>query len=180
MPALSRLSLISISSLALGWAVSAHAEKTEPAEGHLADLKACQEIKEDQTRLSCFDQAVSSMLQASQSGDVQVLEKADVEKTRRSLFGFSLPDLGIFGGGGADKDDKKRADLLETTISSVRYGRDEIFFTTPEGGTWRISHPPRRLRKINTGDAVVFKRAAMGSFFIRINGQIGVKGRRIK
>ena len=29
------------------------------------------------------------------------------------------------------------------------------------------------------GDAVVFKRAAMGSYFIRIDGQMGVKGKRI-
>jgi hypothetical protein len=30
------------------------------------------------------------------------------------------------------------------------------------------------------GDKVEFKKAALGSYFIRINGAIGVKGRRIR
>lgn len=150
---------------------------------YIDELKSCQQIASDAERLTCFDVAVSSMVTASEAGEVQIVDKQDVEATRRSLFGFSLPDIGIFGGGDEDDSDaaQEKRDLLETTITSVHYSKpNEIFFVTQEGATWRISDAPRRLRTVKAGQPVVFKRAAMGSFFIRINGQTGVKGRRIR
>ena len=43
-----------------------------------------------------------------------------------------------------------------------------------------MSNVPMRLRPPRVGDEVVFKKAALGSYFIRIAGQTGVKGRRIE
>lgn len=153
-----------------------------PDRNYIEELEACRLIESDDQRLACFDKAVGQMLAANKAGEVQVLEKADVEKTRRSLFGLSLPNLGIFGGGDDDsKETKAKRNLLETTITSVHYSKpDEIYFVTEEGATWRISNAPSRLRKVEVGQSVVFKKAAMGSFFIRVNGQTGVKGRRVR
>ena len=144
-------------------------------------LKTCQQIADNDARLACFDKAVGSIVTASDAGEVRVVDEQEVEKTRRSLFGFSLPDIGLFGGGDDSEEGKKQRNLLETTITSVHYAKqDEIFFVTEEGATWRISNAPSRLRKIEAGQPVVFKRASMGSFFIRVNGQLGVKGRRVR
>ena len=52
--------------------------------------------------------------------------------------------------------------------------------TIAEGSKWQMSNVPMRLRTPREGDAVVFKKAALGSYFIRIAGQNGVKGRRIE
>ena len=72
-------------------------------------------------------------------------------------------------------------DLLETTITRVApYGRSGYLITTEEGSVWQISNPPMRFNPPKSGQAVVFKRAALGSFFIRVNGQLGVKGVRIE
>lgn len=149
---------------------------------YLARLKACQSITDNTERLNCFDTAVGSIVSASDSGDVQVIDKEDLERTRRGLFGFSLPKLKIFGDGESDsKEAKEKRELLETTITSVHYSKpNEIYFVTAEGATWRMSNVPSRLRTVKVGQPVVLKRAAMGSFFIRINGQTGVKGRRIR
>jgi hypothetical protein len=173
-----------IATLALAFPAAAQ-ESAPPAPqepDYFEALKACQSIEEDAARLVCFDRAVGSIVTASNSGDVQIIDKQEVEKTRRSLFGFSLPKLGIFGNKDNQSDDEqKRNNLLETTITSVHYSKsDEIFFVTQEGATWRISNVPSRLRTVKVGQPVVFKKAAMGSFFIRINGQTGVKGRRIR
>ncbi|MEP2549961.1 MAG: hypothetical protein ABJH26_01585 [Marinomonas sp.] len=121
------------------------------------------------------------MVTANAAGEVQVVDKEDVEKTRRSLFGFALPKIALFGGDDDSKEGKKKRNLLETTITSVSYrSRKIIFFTTDEGATWRISNAPPRLRTVKAGQTVVLKRASMGSFFIRIDGQLGVKGVRVK
>lgn len=176
--------LTSVSSAA---ALSAQTPTENAADNpdHFEKLKSCQTVSDDSARLACFDEAVGSIVNASDAGEVQVLDQQDVEKTRRSLFGFSLPDLDIFNGGDkaeeSDEDKKKRQNLLETTITSVHYSKsDEVYFNTPEGATWRMSNIPDRLRKIEVGQTVVFKRASLGSFFIRINGQLGVKGRRVR
>ncbi|MEQ8827695.1 MAG: hypothetical protein RIC82_07960, partial [Parvibaculum sp.] len=102
----------------------------------------------------------------------------DVRRTRRQLFGLSVPDVGILAG---DEKDREATDTLTTRITSVRYRpRRRAEFTTAEGARWQIFKVPRRLADIEPGDEVEFKKASLGTYFIRINGQMGVKGKRIE
>ena len=153
------------------------AANASPDDGdYLEALRACQTITNNNERLACYDGAVGNIVTASDAGDVQVVDREDVRQTRRSLFGFSLPDLGIFGG-----DDEEEDELFETTIVSARYfGRNSVRFTTAEGAVWEINNIPRRLRTIREGNRVVFRPATFGYFFVRIEGQSGVKGRRVQ
>ncbi len=151
-----------------------------PAEAdtdYFEGLKACQVITDDAERLACFDAAVGTIVTASDEGEVQVVDREDVRQTRRSLFGFNLPDLNIFGSDGEEEEDE----LFTTTVERVRYlsGR-KARVTTAEGAVWEMKNIPRRLRRIEPGDTVEFKPAALGYFFLRINGQLGVKGRRVE
>jgi len=160
-------------------ALPAHAQDEIVSDGEYVEgLRACQAVIDDTERLACFDAAVGNIVTASDEGDVQVVDREDVRQTRRSLFGFNLPDLGIFG---SDGDDGDEDELFTTTIVSARYlsGR-KARFTTAEGAVWEMKNIPRRLRRIQEGDSVEFKPAALGYFFVRINGQMGVKGRRIE
>ena len=106
-----------------------------------------------------------------------MIDREDVREARRSLFGFALPSVGLFDDDGEDEEEE----LFSTTIERVRYlsGR-KAQFTTAEGAVWEMKNIPRRLREIEPGDTVVFKGASMGYFYIRIDGQMGVKGRRIQ
>lgn len=150
------------------------ASSTQP--DYVENLKACQTLTDDMARLACFDSAVGAILAANEAGDVQVIDKEDVRETRRSLFGFSLPNIGLFGGGDDEADTQ-----FETTIASVRYiGRNSARFTTEEGAVWELNNIPSRLRTIKAGDPVVFKKASLGYFFVRIAGQTGIKGRRVE
>ncbi len=158
--------------------VNAQETFAEPTEDYLEALKSCQSVTEDIARLQCFDAAVGNIVTATETGDVQVIDREDVRETRRSLFGFSLPDIGLFGGG---DDDEEEDELFQTTIESVRYiGRRGARFTTAEGAVWEMSNVPRRMRQIRPGDEVVFREASLGYFFVRIEGQTGVKGRRVQ
>jgi hypothetical protein len=148
-------------------------EKSDDAQ--LGQLRECQAIVDDAARLACYDREVAAVVAASDAGDIQVVDKEDIRETRRGLFGFSLPKTGIFGGGD-DKDDE----VMTSQITSVRQvGREGYRITIAEGSVWQINDPPRRFRP-KVGDDVELERAAMGSFWVRLNGQNGVKGRRVE
>ena len=142
----------------------------------LADLQTCSAIEDPARRLACFDRAAASLLAARDSGEVRVVDREEVQETRRSLFGFTLPKLGIFGAG-----DDEKLDELESTITGVsRIGRNGYRIRIEEGSIWQIDSVPSRLRTPKPGDVIVLKKASLNSFFIRIAGQIGVKGRRVE
>ncbi len=147
------------------------------ATDHLAALRACKDQADPALRLACYDAAAVEVIEEIDKGQLKIVDQAEIRRTRRGLFGFSLPDLGLFGGG----DDAPDMDMLETTITSVRYTGDDAFlFKTKEGATWQVNNAPSRLREVRVGNPVVFKKAAMGSYFIRIDGQMGVKGKRVQ
>ena len=162
-------------------AFNAHAQDqsaTDKQGNYLDRLKECQAVENNDERLACYDQAVGQVVKATEEGEVRLLDSEDVKKTRRSLFGFNLPKIGLFGGG----DDEGEKELLTSTITSVRYyERDAFVFSIEEGdAVWRVADAPMRLARVKVGDTVEFERAALGSYWVRINGQNGVKGRRIQ
>ena len=150
-------------------------EQTDP----LDPLRACQAQSDPAARLACYDAAVAGIVAASDQGELRIVDAEAVRETRRGLFGFSLPDFGLFGG---DDDKKEELDLLESTVTSVRYLTPNSFvFRIAEGeALWQVSDAPRRLLRVESGNPVVIERAALGSYFIRFDGQNGVKGRRVE
>lgn len=144
----------------------------------VADLKSCRAIQDETARVRCYDAKVDALLGAVEAGDVRLVDRAEVRKTRRQLFGLNMPEIDILKGDG--KEDPEVSDLFETTIASGRQtGPSSWRFTTAEGAVWEINNPPRKIPPIAAGDKVVFKKASLGYFFIRINGRIGVKGKRV-
>lgn len=151
----------------------------EASTGPLSDLRACRALASESERLACYDAKVDALLGAEAAGDVRVFDREEARKTRRQLFGLPLPDIAILKADPKDEAEEP-SDLFETTIvSSRRVDKESWRLTTAEGAVWEINNPPRRLAPIKEGDKVVFKRASLGYFFIRINGQLGVKGRRV-
>lgn len=170
------LSLCATSLVYLSSAALAQEQVVPNAEATIQELKACRAIADTEARLACYDREVGEVIAATDAGTLQVVDQADVEETKRGLFGFTLPRIKLFG-----DDEGAEMTELETTITGVRReGREAWVFTTTEGSVWRISETKMGWRPPASGQKVVFKRAAMGSFFIRVNGQIGVKGRRIE
>lgn len=157
------------------------AQSGKPAADPFDPLRACRAIAADSERLACFDKVSGTLLTAADEGDLSVVNREEVRKTRRTLFGFTLPDLGIFGGGdkAKAKDEADQIEVLNTTIASYRSTKDGIQITTAEGAVWEIDNPPRRLMTPKAGQPVEFRKGSLSSYFIRINGQGGVKGRRI-
>lgn len=144
----------------------------------LEGLTKCRSVAGDSERAACYDGSVSALLGAVEAGDVRLVDREEVRKSRRQLFGTGAPEIDILKGNGKDAEEDR--DLLETTITSaVKTGQLSWRFTTAEGAVWEINNPPRKIAPIMPGDKVVFKKASLGFYFIRINGQMGVKGKRV-
>jgi hypothetical protein len=159
-------------------ALAAPAPASAQDADYLAELKACRSIEDEDDRLECYDTKVGAMVSASDAGDVRIVDREDVRRTRRQLFGFTVPDLDILEG---DEQDKEAREMLETTVTSARQLTNMSWrFTTAENAVWEINNAPARFRPINAGDTVIFKEASLGYYFVRINGQMGVKGKRIQ
>ncbi|QDH35669.1 hypothetical protein [Porphyrobacter sp. YT40] len=163
-------------------AVPGAAEDKPDESAYVSALRACQGKTDDAERLACFDTAVASIVAASTEGEVRVVDREEVRETRRKLFGFALPDFGIFGGK-SDKDDAEAAEeftTLNTTITGVRTSSGKYVLVTEEGAQWQLDEMPARLMKPKVGQSLEIKKGALSSYFLRINGQKGVKGRRLQ
>lgn len=156
-------------------AVPASAQDVQENENELQALRDCRAIAQSEARLACFDAAVDVVIARQDSGELQVLDKEDVAETRRGLFGFSLPKIGIFA-----SDDEEADAILQSRITGLRRIRSDHWeIEISEGSVWRATNTPRQF-KPEVGDEVELEKAAMTSYWLRVNGALGVKASRIR
>lgn len=162
-------------SLALALAAPALAADEPPSA--IRALGACRAIADGAQRLACYDREAGALVQSVEKKETVVLDRQDVRKTKRSLFGFTLPRLPFFGGGDNDKDDQEfsQLDVPIKTVRSIGYGK--FRFTIEDGALWETTEGVNAFPK--PGEKVLIKKGLMGSFFIRFEGARSVKGRRV-
>lgn len=165
--------------LVLGLAVAATsgsaAAQPAPARADaLERLVACRGVTEPSQRLACYDQAADALDHAERAGEVVVLDRAQVEETRRGLFGFAMPSLDVFNrGAAADELD----DVPFVIRSASGAGRTGWVFEMEDGSLWRqidgmMWDRPR------AGQTAVISRAALGSYMLRVEDGRPVRVRR--
>ena len=151
-------------------------DKPEPLPPEFSRLMACRSITDSTQRLACYDREISVVGTANARGDIVVVNREEIRKTRRSLFGLSLPDLGVFGGGELPGD----ADQLETTIKYAKQGPNgKWIFVLAEGGQWVQLDSQDFQVDPAPGQPVRVKRGAMGSFKMNVNNQHAVSVHRV-
>jgi hypothetical protein len=172
--------------LAFGAALAASAAIAQQApqgSAFVTSVTACQGIADPTQRLACYDRSVAALKTATEQREVVVVDKEQVRKTRRSLFGFSLPDLpAIFGGGDGEggAQDEPESRQIESTIVNVNSpGNGKWIMVLPDGATWQYTEVNRNVEP-RRGDKILIKRAALGSFMANIDGQRAVRVQRIR
>lgn len=142
-----------------------------------ASMLECQKITDPQTRLACYDGHAASLAEASARKEIVVTDKAEVEKTRRKMFGFALPESTILGEDGDGAETKR----LETKVVSARRGRDGAWIVAlADAGTWeQVDSKPLALSP-KAGQKAVVTKGSLGSFFVSIDGQSALKMRRVQ
>lgn len=137
-------------------------------------LIACRAVAEAPVRLACFDREAAAMEQAVQRKDLVVIDREKARATRRSLFGFSVPDFGgLFGGG----DDVKQ---VEGVVASAGYNRDGGWIVRlRDGSVWTQTDSTIVPMTPKAGEKVVIRRAALGSFIVKVGRQVGFRAKRV-
>jgi hypothetical protein len=153
----------------------AHAQSAAAQSPLIADLARCKVQTDETARLRCYDVAVAALDDASRKGEVIVVNRDDVRKTRRSLFGFNLPKLPFFGGDDSQDEEAEEVDVTIRSFHTTDYGKYVIDFD--DGSRWQTTES-RPLRP-RAGDKVTIKKASMGSYFLRVGGR-SVRGMRTK
>lgn len=150
-----------------------------PAPQAYQDLVSCKAIADPAARLACFDAQVGKLEQATAAGEVVVTDRAAVRETKKGLFGFKLPTLGIFGGGDADAKDEVRQ--IEGTVAAARsFGYGSWRITLEDGSVWEQTDSERLVFDPAKGDTVKIYRAALGTFRMNVDGQRAIRVRRVE
>jgi hypothetical protein len=138
-------------------------------------LSACRTIQDSAARLACFDTASARLAEAVDRHDLVVMDRAEVRQTRRSLFGFSLPRIPLFRGENVEEQEE----ITTTITAATSLGMGKWQFRIEDGAVWRTTEGTPGLVDPAAGQKVVIKRGALGNYFIRFNGQRGLRGLRV-
>ncbi|HEX5257947.1 MAG TPA: hypothetical protein VFW35_04095 [Sphingomicrobium sp.] len=165
--------LIGASALvAVGSAVSAKKVQTgTPAQ--VQRLMNCRAIAAADQRLACYDREAAAMQQAITNQDLFMVDKERARAAGRSLFGFSIPNFGgLFGSNG-------EISQIEATIKSAGHNSDGGWLIAlDDGSVWTQTDDWPGL-DARPGKKVIVKRGVLGSFWLSIPGQNGIKVKRI-
>lgn len=138
----------------------------------------CRAIADSTARLACYEAQVERLDTAEKNSEVVVLDKAEVRKARRGLFGFTVPDLGIFGGRKSEAEDNEEITQIESTIKWAGINRvGKWTFIIEDGARW-VQTDTADIRIPKVGMKIRIREAAMGSYFANINDRPGIRVRR--
>jgi hypothetical protein len=141
-------------------------------------VTACRAEGDGQARLRCFDTAAAALQQATASGSLIVVDKNEVRRTRRSLFGFALPKLPFFNG---DDSADEAPEELEAKITSARsLGNDKWQVVLESGAVWQTSQSSPYFGTPKPGRTVKLKKGALGSYFASMEGGRTVRAIRVR
>ena len=137
-------------------------------------ITACRAISGSAERLACFDQAVAALEAASAAREIAVVDREQVRRTRRSLFGLRLPDLGIFGDDTDEGDDGAAIREINSTIRSSHTGADRrMAFVLEDGSVW--VQTDGRAQRPRPGQPIRIRRGPLGSYIANIADRVGFK-----
>ena len=136
-------------------------------------LMACRNITAADQRLACYDRETEAMNRAIQTQDLVMIDKERAKAAGRSLFGFSIPNFGgLFGGNSA-------VSQIDGIIKSAARNSDGGWLITlNDGSVWTQTDDWPGL-DARPGKNVIVKRGTLGSFWLSIPGQNGIKVKRI-
>lgn len=160
--------------------VPAHGKgKEKPAPSPLvAAIDRCRQIGDPAQRLACYDNAAGALVQAANAGSVAIVDQGEIRKARRSLFGFTLPKIPFFSGDGTADEAQRQ---LDSTITSVRPLNNGYFriVIADNNAVWETTDSNISFDPPKVGQKISILRGPLGSYFLRIDGQVGVRGRRV-
>ena len=141
-------------------------------------LEKCLSITADAERLTSPAAAARRLVDASRRQEVVVVDRDEMKKTRKSLFGFTLPRIGLFGKAGPDKGEEvDRVEAVIARVAPVGYGK--LSFTLQDGARWTTTDAWADALPPKPGATLIIKRGAIGSFMVSVKGGRTVRAMRV-
>lgn len=140
----------------------------------LNQLTACRQVTPDAERLACYDRQVAALEAAEAAREIAVVDRQQIRRTRRSLFGLTLPDLGIFGGDRDEGDDGAAVNEINSTILAIGTGADgRTTYRLQDNSVWvqtegRAGFP-------RSGEAIRIRRGPLGAYLANIAGRPAIR-----
>ncbi len=146
-----------------------------PRPQQIQNLYNCRDISNSTERLACYDREVGGLQTADTNREITFADKETITKTRRGLFGFSLPKLGIFGG----DDDEDEVKHVETTVRSASAdGFGRIRIEMADESVWVQTDNKIMPLRPRAGQKIEIKSASLGTYFLSVEGRPSIRVRR--
>lgn len=152
--------------------------KEEPRAGIVEHLFDCRAIEDSSERLACFDREVDRVYQARESKELVITDREEIKQTRKGLFGFTLPKIGIFKG---EDNGVEEISQVTATIASARQNRNGRYILTLESGAqWVQVDKVPVFGNPSAGDEVVIEKGILGSYKAKIGKRRAFKVKRVE
>jgi hypothetical protein len=175
-PAIGFCAVAAAALIATPGALAKNKPKEGPPPAQVTQLLSCRAVVDSAQRLACYDKAAATIGDAVAKRDLVVFDRESVKKTKRGLFGFSIPNLGIFG----DDDDAVEIKQIDGEIASTAMNGDGGYiFRLTDGSRWSQTDSKPIALEPRSGDKVIIKKGALGSYFMSVGKQPGIKVKRI-
>jgi hypothetical protein len=171
--------LISVATILAAFPLSAKESKADKAArpALFQSVINCRAVAESSARLACYDAQVARLDEAETKNELVVVDKKQVKEARKGLFGFSLPDLGLFGGkDAADNDpDQEGISKIESTVkSAAQNASGKWTIIIADGARW-VQIDTSSIRTPKPGQEIKIRKASLGSYFANVNGQTAIR-----
>jgi hypothetical protein len=141
----------------------------------------CRALTDRDARLNCYDAAAAKLDQAEAAGQVVVVDREQVRRVRKEVFGLELPSLDIFSSltkktpGGAGEE----VDRITATVKTAWRGGDGRWnLELDNGAVWRQVDDSPFANDPHAGSKVEIRKGALGSYFMKVDGQPAFKAHR--
>ena len=175
MPRLRRTPMMMTSVLATALALPAAAKPVNPTANPAAVAQAisdCRKLTDRDARLDCYDKATDAFEQAQASGQVVVVDREQVRAVKRQAFGFNMPSLNLFARGPKEE----QVDKVEVKLASAHQDpTGKWAMITDEDAVWRQIDTTELYNPPHAGSTLLIRKAMLGSFFCKVDGQTAIR-----
>lgn len=165
-----------LAALAAGGNAAAQAKDARRADV-LQAVVDCRAVPDTAARLACYDAAAARLDEAEAKGEVVVMDREQTRQARREAFGFSLPSFSMFSRG----EPEAKMDRESFKVAQAWEANDGTWtIELDTGAIWRQTDGERLSRRPKPGGTVEIRSAAMGGFFMNVDGQRAIRVKREK
>ncbi len=144
----------------------------------LKRLTDCRSIADQAQRLACYDREVAAVDTAEARKDLVVVDREQLKKTRKTLFGLTLPNLSVFGDDSPEGEGTSRIEGKIKTVSQTPYGK--WIFDLEDGARWAQTDSKDLPIFPKPGHEIKIRKAAVGSYLANVNGQVAIRVQRLR